>query len=37
LAPGVFDDAVEWANKTLDLNPRHPHAASTLLGVLEKG
>lgn len=33
-----YDDAIDWANKTLELDPRHPHAREYLAGCyLKKG
>jgi len=33
-----YDDAIEWANRTLELDPRHPHAREYLAGAyLKKG
>jgi len=33
-----YDDAIEWARKTLDLDPQHPHAREHLAGAyLKKG
>jgi DNA-binding winged helix-turn-helix (wHTH) protein len=33
-----YDDAIEWANKTLELDPLHPHAREHLAGAyLKKG
>jgi DNA-binding winged helix-turn-helix (wHTH) protein/tetratricopeptide (TPR) repeat protein len=33
-----YDDMIEWANKTLELDPRHPHAREYLAGAyLKKG
>jgi serine/threonine-protein kinase len=33
-----YDDAIEWANKTLEIDPRHPHAREHLAGAyLKKG
>jgi tetratricopeptide (TPR) repeat protein len=29
----LYDDAIEWANKTLELDPRHPHAREHLAGA----
>jgi tetratricopeptide (TPR) repeat protein len=31
-----YDDAIEWANKTLVLDPRHPHAREHLAGAYSK-
>jgi DNA-binding winged helix-turn-helix (wHTH) protein len=31
-----YDDAIEWANKTLELDPRHPHAREHLAGAYWK-
>jgi len=31
-----YDDSIEWANKTLDLDPRHPHAREHLAGAYWK-
>ena len=33
-----YDDAIDWANKTLEIDPRHPHAREHLAGAyLKKG
>ena len=33
-----YDDAIEWANKALEIDPRHPHAREHLAGAyLKKG
>jgi DNA-binding winged helix-turn-helix (wHTH) protein/thioredoxin-like negative regulator of GroEL len=33
-----YDESIEWANKTLAINPRHPHAREHLAGAfLKKG
>ena len=32
----LYDDAIEWANKTLELDPRHPHAREHLAGAYWK-
>lgn len=33
-----YDDAIEWANKTLEIDPRHPHAREHLAAAyLKKG
>jgi tetratricopeptide (TPR) repeat protein len=33
-----YDDAIEWANKALELDPQHPHAREHLAGAyLKKG
>src|SRR5207237_4786393 len=29
----LYDDAIEWAKKTLELDPRHPHAREHLAGA----
>jgi tetratricopeptide (TPR) repeat protein len=31
-----YDDAIEWASKTLELDPRHPHAREHLAGAYWK-
>ena len=31
-----YDNAIEWANKTLELDPRHQHAREHLAGVYWK-
>jgi DNA-binding winged helix-turn-helix (wHTH) protein/tetratricopeptide (TPR) repeat protein len=31
-----YDDAIEWANKALELDPRHPHAREFLAGAYWK-
>jgi tetratricopeptide (TPR) repeat protein len=31
-----YDQAIEWAQRTLDLNPRHPHAREHLAGAYWK-
>jgi tetratricopeptide (TPR) repeat protein len=32
----LYDHAIEWANKTLELDPRHPHAREHLAGAYWK-
>jgi tetratricopeptide (TPR) repeat protein len=31
-----YDDAIEWANKVLEIDPRHPHAREHLAGAYLK-